>query len=175
MLSAERKDNAVIVRGGLQLEIECPAEPLTQGQAPGPVDPCAKRGVDHQLHAAGFIEEALEEQPLLGRHHTRGRVLGCDISRCLLRTRLADFTDPNQPVPGSPVPFLHSRATSSSRRRATSADNSKVRPGASPRQKGIVGGAPWASLTTTSPLRTCLTRQEVLPRRKMSPALLSTA
>ena len=36
-------------------------------------------------------------------------------------------------------------ATSSSRRRPTSADSSNVRPGASPRQNGMVGGAPWAS------------------------------
>ena len=49
------------------------------------------------------------------------------------------------------------------------------RPGASPRQKGIVGGAPAASTTVTSLPRTCRIRHDVLPSRKMSPAMLSMA
>ena len=66
-------------------------------------------------------------------------------------------------------------AATSRRRDPTSADNSGVRPGASPSQKGIVGGAPWAFSTRTVPDSMRLMRQEVVPSRKMSPAMLSMA
>ena len=68
------------------------------------------------------------------------------------------------------------RPAATSRRRAlTSADSSTVRPGASPSQKGIVGGAPCAFSTRTVPDSTRLIRQEVVPSRKMSPPMLSMA
>src|SRR5258708_7003631 len=56
-------------------------------------------------------------------------------------------------------------------------DSSSVRAGASPRQKGTLGGAPWASSTSTRPdfPSTRRIRHEVLPSSMMSPALLSTA
>ena len=50
-----------------------------------------------------------------------------------------------------------------------------VRPGASPSQKGMVGGAPWASTTRTVLWTTRRICQDVLPSRKMSPAMLSIA
>jgi hypothetical protein len=62
-----------------------------------------------------------------------------------------------------------------SRTAATSADNSAVRAGASPRQNGIVGGAPCACSTRTVPVSTPRIRQDVLPSKMMSPARLSTA
>src|SRR5580704_10621544 len=63
-----------------------------------------------------------------------------------------------------------------SRSSATAADNSAVRAGASPNQNGTLGGAPCASSTSTLPAdETRRTRQEVLPNRKMSPVMLSTA
>ena len=63
----------------------------------------------------------------------------------------------------------------SRRSRPTSCDSSRVRPGASPSQNGIVGGAPWASTTRTVLCSTRRIRHEVLPSRKMSPAMLSMA
>ena len=50
-----------------------------------------------------------------------------------------------------------------------------VREGASPRQKGTLGGAPLASSTDTEPDCTRRMRQEEFPRRKISPRKLSTA
>jgi hypothetical protein len=67
------------------------------------------------------------------------------------------------------------RLDTASRVSATAADSSIVRPGASPSQNGMVGGAPWASSTRTFPDSTFRIRQDRLPRRKMSPAMLSMA
>ena len=63
----------------------------------------------------------------------------------------------------------------SARSRETSADNSAVRPGASPFQKGIDGAAPWASSTRTRPFSMRRIRQEAVPSRNTSPDMLSTA
>ncbi len=57
----------------------------------------------------------------------------------------------------------------------TSSDSSTVRPGASPSQNGTEGGAPCASSTLTMPGSTRRIRQDVVPSRKMSPAMLSMA
>ena len=62
-----------------------------------------------------------------------------------------------------------------SRNFETCAESSSVRAGASPRQNGIVGGAPCASSTKTLPEDTRRIRQEVFPSNMMSPAMLSTA
>ena len=50
-----------------------------------------------------------------------------------------------------------------------------MRPGASPSQNGIVGSAPWASVTRTVDCSTRWMRHEVEPSRKMSPAADSIA
>ncbi len=51
-----------------------------------------------------------------------------------------------------------------------------MRCGASPSQKGMLGGAPWASSTKTLPAGSMRwMRQEVLPRRTTSPGEESTA
>ena len=102
MLGAEREDDAVVVGRGLELEIKGPAKALAQGQAPGPVDPRSERCVNHQLHSAGFVEEALEEEPLLGRHHAGGGVLRGDVSGRLLCSMLPDLTVLHQPVHSRP-------------------------------------------------------------------------
>src|SRR5580693_3654434 len=59
MLLAERQHNAVVGGGGLQLEIERAAEALAQRQTPGAIDARAEGSVQHELHAAAFIEETL--------------------------------------------------------------------------------------------------------------------
>ena len=60
-------------------------------------------------------------------------------------------------------------------RATTACDSSRVRPGASPRQNGIEGAAPRASSTRTRPGSTRRMRQDVVPSRNTSPAMLSTA
>ena len=57
----------------------------------------------------------------------------------------------------------------------TSSDSSTVRPGASPSQNGADGGAPCASTTRTVPGSTLRIRQDVVPSRNTSPAMLSMA
>ena len=61
------------------------------------------------------------------------------------------------------------------RRSDTAVDSSHVRPGASPRQNGIVGAAPFASSTRTRPASTRRMRHDVEPSMNTSPAMLSTA
>ena len=59
MLIAQREHDPVVGGCGLQLEIESAAEAFAKRQSPGFVDPGPERRVDHQLHASGFVEEAL--------------------------------------------------------------------------------------------------------------------
>ena len=61
------------------------------------------------------------------------------------------------------------------RSRETAADSAPVRAGASPSQKGMLGGSPRASSTRTTPCSTRRVRHEVLPSWKISPAMLSMA
>ena len=49
------------------------------------------------------------------------------------------------------------------RDRLTAAESSSVRAGASPNQKGMVGGAPWASSTRSLPGSSFRMRQDMLP------------
>ncbi len=53
-------------------KLKRPAEFLAQGQPETAVDAAAERRVQHQLHAAGVVEEALQDQALLGRHGAQG-------------------------------------------------------------------------------------------------------
>ena len=69
----EREHEGVVVGGRLQLEVEGGAESLAQGQAEGPVDPAPERGVHDELHAAGFVEEALEDDVGCRSGAPRGR------------------------------------------------------------------------------------------------------
>ncbi len=73
---------------------------------------------------------------------------------------------------GSPATRNASTAVRSSE---TSHDSSAVRAGASPIQNGTVGGAVPASRTRTTPGSTLAICHEWVPRRKMSPAIDSTA
>ena len=74
----------------------------------------------------------------------------------------------------SALPWRSSESTPA-RSAETSSESSRVRAGASPNQNGTEGGAPCASTTRTVPLVTRVMRQDVLPSRKMSPAIDSMA
>ena len=73
VVGSEGQDDGVVARGRLQLEVERAAELLAQREAEGAVHPPAERGVHHQLHAAGLVEEAFEHEPFLGRHRAQDR------------------------------------------------------------------------------------------------------
>ena len=82
VLRSEREQQRFVGRRRLQLEVELPAEALAQRQAPRLVDAAAEGRVQHQLHAARLVEEALEHERVLRRHGAeRPAALGRDTRR----------------------------------------------------------------------------------------------
>lgn len=70
---AQRQYDIVFTGRGLQFEIETAAETLAQCQSPGAVDPRAVGRMDDQVHVAGFIEKAFENDfPEAGKRGQRG-------------------------------------------------------------------------------------------------------
>ena len=157
VLRSERQQQAVFGRRRLQLEIELPAEALAQRQSPRLVDAAAERRVQHELHAARFVEEALEDQRVLRRQRAeRGAAFG-EVADGLLGRRLARRPDSviSQSIAAScrwrrVEPSIDRGANS-----LTARESSSLRAGASPSQNGSVGGAPCASATRTTPGPTC--------------------
>ena len=151
----QRQHDVVLGRGGLQFEIELATETLAQRKAPGPVEAAAIGRMDDELHAAGFVEEALEHDRVLGRQAAERRVRSARYSAsCSAAGRATPrvaFEPINDPLD---VGAARSRAATSARSRETESDNSSLRPGASPSQKGIVGAMPCASSTRTRPRST---------------------
>ena len=111
-----------------------------------------------KLHAARFVKEALQHQSLLrwdrperavNRDKIVGQLLCAGRGQAGLRFEQIDEGAFRR------VPFCSSVlrifSSTSNRSRETASDNSSVRPGASPSQKGIPGGWPWASSTRTMP------------------------
>ena len=143
VLRAERQQQRVLGRGRLQLEVELPAEPLAQRQAPRLVDAAAERRVQHQLHAARLVEEPLEHERLLRRD-------GAERAPAFGEVRHAAARPPRGVRPVSAT--SHVGRPTGRRRRAvdrhrarrslTARDSSSLRAGASPSQNGMVGGAP---------------------------------
>ena len=185
VLLAQRNIQAVVGRRRLQFEVERPAEPLAQRQSPGLVDPRPERRMNHQLHAAAFVEEALGDDRRLRGHGVQQRAPRRDVLDRLLGARVVQPALALSQLTASRT-FASSRAIGCaivsgmnalilSRSSPTWAESSSDRPGASPRQNGMFGGAPCASSTSTLPDCTRRMRQEVLPSSMMSPARLSTA
>ncbi len=174
VLRAEREEHAVVGGGGLQLEVEAAAEALAQGEAEGPVLAGAERGVQDELHPARLVEEPLGDERLLGGHgpedgaRRRGgsRPPGARLRAARRRSppsharRRGGIVEPRLEVVAQPRHLGRELA---------------LRPGASPIQNGMPGAAPSASSTRTTPASMRRMRQEVLPSRKTSPAMLSTA
>jgi hypothetical protein len=105
----QRQNDRVFGRGCLQLEVESAAEALAQRQSPRAIDAAAERRVDDQLHAAGFIEEALEHDRLMRRQAAEGRVRRREIrddlrSRCLGNTDV--LYEPGEHRPGAVLQSL---------------------------------------------------------------------
>ena len=86
----QRQQDMVLGRRRLQLEVELAAEALAQRQPPGAVDAPAIGRMDDELHAAGFVEEALEGDLLLRRQRAERRLRGGEIFDDLLGGGRAD-------------------------------------------------------------------------------------
>src|SRR3954453_14354932 len=67
MLWTERQQDGVFGGRRLQLEVELTAESFTEREPPRLVDSAAKRRVEDELHAAGFVKEPLEDERALRR------------------------------------------------------------------------------------------------------------
>ena len=85
VLRPERQQQRILGGRRLQLEVELAAEPLAQRQPPRLVDAAAERRVQHELHAARFVEEPLEHERLLCRHHAECAAAFGEIVDRLLR------------------------------------------------------------------------------------------
>ncbi len=75
----KRKHDRVLGRGRLQLEVELPAEALAQREPPRPIETASERRVDDELHAAGFVEEPLENDRRLRGHRAERRAAGREV------------------------------------------------------------------------------------------------
>ena len=112
----QRQHDGVLGRRRLQLEVERAAEALAQGQSPGAIDATAEGRVNDQLHAAGFVEEAFENDGLLGRQRPERGARGgqivhqlpcggcCDarLRREPLRRRLESLIQPRLELQAQP-------------------------------------------------------------------------
>src|SRR5687768_11807869 len=92
MLRPEGEHDRILVGGRLKLEVERAAELLAEREAPRAIDPAAERRVEHELHAAGLVEEPLEDKRLLSRHDAEDLPRGAQV--CLdLRRRFGRNAD----------------------------------------------------------------------------------
>ena len=64
----KRKNYRIFSSRGLQLKIKLAAETFAQRQAPGAIEPAAKRRMHDELHAAAIVEETFEDEIVLRRH-----------------------------------------------------------------------------------------------------------
>ena len=169
----EREDDRVLGRRRLQLEVELAAEALAEREAPGAVDAAAERRVEDELHAARFVEEALEHDRLERGQRAERRARCGEIVDDLLRRALVEpgFLRPaGRSPPHDPAPPRSARPQPRHRLRQLLAPRRRL---AEPERD--VGGAPCASSTRTVPRSTRRIRHEVLPSWKTSPARLSIA
>ena len=90
VLRPQRQHDIVFGGGGLQLLVERAAELLAEGEAPGPVHPPAEGGVEHELHPAGLVEEAFEDDAPLRGNHAEGGLGRGEVLDGLLGGRVFD-------------------------------------------------------------------------------------
>src|ERR1700742_3429763 len=94
----QRENNVILGCSRLQLEIEGPAEALAQRQAPGSVDPAAEWRVNYQLHAAGFVEKALEYDGIQRRQGAERSLARAQVLHDLKRGSLIETHGLHQPL-----------------------------------------------------------------------------
>src|SRR5439155_12580905 len=102
-LRPERKDDRLFVRRGLQLESETHAELLAQRETPRAIDLRAERRVDDELHPAALVEEALEDDALLGRYASQHLTPRDDVVRDLHRGALGQRIAARRPERGRAI------------------------------------------------------------------------
>ena len=184
MLRAERNDNGVVGRGGLQFEIETAAKSFAQSQSPGAIDAIAKGRMEDQLHSAGFVEEPFHDQRLLRRNHAERLVSVRRNSSANLLGGLgcgkACISFGSQPCRRGDVCRQSAECSHCLDLLIAQIGNGagtipSFAPGASPSQNGIPGGWPCASSTRTLPDSIRRIFHDALPSWKISPAILSTA
>ncbi len=90
MRGRERQHNRVLGCRGLKLEVERAAEAFAQREPPRAIDAASERRVYDELHAARFVEEALEHDRLLRRQATERGVCRGQVCNQLRRRGLAD-------------------------------------------------------------------------------------
>src|SRR5271170_6924156 len=100
VLVAEGNIQAIVGSGGLQFEIERAAEAFSKREAPGLIDAAAERGMDHELHASAFVEEALGDHGVLGGNGAQDGAAGDNIFDRLLRSRAVETAFLLQPIYG---------------------------------------------------------------------------
>ena len=175
MLLAEREDDAVVGRRRLQLEVEGHAEALAQRQPERAVDAPAERRVQHELHAAGFVEEALGDDRLQGRHRAEDRHGLGDVADDLLGAAVIDAALVRTSHPAAPRGIVQSLGDLAAQIRdgggqLRGARRRFAEPERDRRRRVLARPS-----TRTRPASTRRMRHERLPSRKMSPAMLSIA
>ena len=187
VLFAERNIQAVVRGRGLQLEIERAAEALAQRKSPGFIDAAAEWRVNHQLHAAAFVEKALGDDGRLRGHGAQhgaacrqcirwparrrrgpGRIrLSANLRPRQLAANCADRREGARPSGSAANVFAH---VSNLRRKFIGARGSFAAP-----ERNV--GRRALRIFHQDTDRTCTRRMrhEVFPRSMMSPRKLSTA
>ena len=84
VLFAERDIQTVVGGGSLQFEIERAAKTFAESESPGFVNAATKGGVDYELHAAAFVEEALGDYCCLRGNSSEQRATSHDVLDGLL-------------------------------------------------------------------------------------------
>ena len=111
VLGSERQDDRVLGGGGLELEIEAATEALAERESPRAVDPTPERRVQHQLHPARLVEEALQHEGLLRRDDSQDLLRGVEILDHLAGGGLGDAGDlarkPRGRLAQIPQPVVH--------------------------------------------------------------------
>src|SRR5580700_6695582 len=77
--------DAFVRRRGLQLKIEGTAKAFPKRESPRFIDAAAERSVNHQLHAAAFVEETFRDDRILRGDRAEDRPAGNDVLHGLLR------------------------------------------------------------------------------------------
>src|SRR5579864_994499 len=140
----------------------------------------------NQLHAAAFIKEALGDDGISRGDSAQHGASGHNVFNGLLRAGIVQSALAFEPLHGiqnfrrllvdEAGNGVGSEIADLLPHSAICRESSSVRPGASPSQNGIEGGAPCASSTRMRPAdSTRRMRQLMFPSRTISPFKLSTA
>ena len=145
VLGTEREDDRVVVGGRLQLEVERDAEPFAQRQAEGAVHAAAEGRVHDQLRPLALVEAALHHDALAGGEEAQCGQPGGAVGHHLLRHLGRDTGPLDHQSARRLAVLLAQERFEAPRRSLTAMDSSAERAGASPNQKGMVGGRSPAS------------------------------